>query len=46
MAQWARAVEAWFMPRVSALQFTVAVALITMLVALITLVCVRLAPLW
>jgi len=44
MAQWARAVEARFMPRVSTLQFTVAVALLTVVVTLITLACVRLAP--
>jgi uncharacterized membrane protein (DUF106 family) len=44
MAQWARAVEARFMPRVSTLQFTVVVALLTVVVTLITLACVRLAP--
>jgi len=44
MAQWARAVEPRFMPRVSTLQFTVAVALLTVVVTLITLACVRLAP--
>ena len=44
MAQWARAVEARFMSRVSTPQFTVAVALLTVVVTLITLACVRLAP--
>jgi hypothetical protein len=44
MATWSRAVDAPFLPRVSTLQFTVAVALLTLFVLLLTLIAVRMLP--
>jgi hypothetical protein len=44
MADWARAVDAQFMPAVSTMQFTVSVALLTLLVVVLTVLAVRGMP--